>query len=544
MRKGCTGLIYRSSNDQPWQSTFDVIGENSPVYKALLVETEDETYALAGSWINSQNHEWQLDSRLVRESVCNEKAFQALMGPVHGFFYDKKKNHLSLHGDFARQLPLFYYYENDFFAFAPSISTLIDTLKRHQKPIEPDQEGAALLLTFASIIGHKTLVKGIHKLLPGHSAHWHNGSFLTHSRIDLCGIKRELKTSVEAVDRLSEAFESATAQMVEFTRKCKVSQLNLLSGGIDSRMVLFESLNQHAETQTLCFSKKNYLDHRISQEIAKDLGLTYNFFDLQDGEYMMHTESIEEYDGTINYLASAHHRMAISYIDSHVGVIAAGQLGNEILAEYFIRNATPERTFGSMITYAPTLEACRREVMEAWDKTPDSAIFKLYNRGFLYTNSAAYSTNEAVLFSPFTSADFVKTALALHPDLMENHKVYLQWMHEKYPKAQRYIWERYRAYPNGGLMLRLAKLKMKALVKLVYARNNFKNASMTPVDEWYASSQQLRDFFTREYNEYKNELELFPQLKELVERDYDSMSVMNKGSVITLLKASKMYFNQ
>jgi hypothetical protein len=93
-------------------------------------------------------------------------------------------------------------------------------------------------------------------------------------------------------------------------------------------------------------------------------------------------------------------------------------------------------------------------------------------------------------------------------------------------------------------MLRLAKLKMKALVKLVYARNNFKNASMTPVDEWYASSQQLQDFFTREYNEYKNELELFPQLKELVERDYDSMSVMNKGSVITLLKASKMYFNQ
>jgi asparagine synthase (glutamine-hydrolysing) len=544
MRKGCTGLIYKGSDSGQWHSEFKIYGENSAVRKNVLFENAEEAYFLSGAWINNSISEWHLDQQLVRRSVVSCEAFDAIAGPVHGFFYDKKENELLLHGDFARQHPLFYYSEKDFFAFAPTVSQLIELLKKNNKRIEPDQDGAALLLTFASILGDKTLVKGIYKLLPGHSLEWNNGSFHVHARRDLLGIKRSLKNPTDAIAQLSLAFEEATHDMTQFAESCKVSQLNLLSGGIDSRIVLFESLKYHHNSEVLCFSKKNYLDHQISEQIAKDLGLTYNFFDLQHGEYMMNTESVEEYDGTINYLASAHHRQATKNLQKHFSVVAAGQLGNEILAEYFILEATPERTFGSMITYKASLALCEAELMRVWDQTPDSAIFKLYNRGFLYTNSAAYSTQDAVLYSPFTSSNFVAAALALHPNLVANHRIYLQWMGEKYPRAQRYIWERYRAFPKAGLPLHLAKWKMKAMIKLVYARNNFRDASMTPVDEWYASSQQLQDFFSKEYNQNKGVLELFPQLKELVERDYDSMSVINKGSVITLLKASKLYFNR
>ncbi|MFN6379583.1 MAG: hypothetical protein ACK4WD_09920 [Flavobacteriales bacterium] len=544
MRKGCTGLIYKDSESRQWHSEFNVIGGNSAVRKNALYENADEASFLSGAWINSPTADWQLDHALVRQSVASCEAFDTITGPVHGFYYDKKEERLLLHGDFARQHPLFYYSEVDFFAFAPSVSILIQLLKKKDKPIVPDQEGAALLLTFASILGDKTLVKGVYKLLPGHSLEWRGGDFKTRMRKNLLGIKRSLKNPSDAITQLSSAFEKASAEMTQFAKKCNVAQLNLLSGGIDSRTVLFESIKQDVKPEILCFSKRDYFDHQISEQIATDLGLTYNFFDLHEGEYMTFTESVDEYDGTINYLASSHHRLAINGLEKRFGLVAAGQLGNEILAEYFVKNATPERTFGSMIAYRPALFLCQNELMRAWSQTPDSVIFKLYNRGFLYTNSAAYSTNEAVLFSPFTSADFVEAALALNPSLIANHGIYMRWMKEKYPKAQRYIWERYRSLPKGGLSLHLAKWKMKTMIKLVYARNNFKGASMTPVDEWYASSPQLRDFFTREYNENKNILELFPQLKEMVERDYDSMSVMNKGSVITLIKASKMYFKK
>jgi asparagine synthase (glutamine-hydrolysing) len=544
MRKGCTGLIHKGSESHQWHGEFNVIGENSALRRHVLYESDNDVSALSGAWVNNAIADWHLDHSLVRGSVSSREAFDAIAGPVQGFYYDKKDNCLLLHADFARQHPLFYYSEKNFFSFAPSVSQLIELLKKNDKRIEPDQEGAALLLTFASILGDKTLVKGIYKLLPGHSLEWRGGNFHLRARRDLLAVKRNLKNSPDAITQLSTAFEKATREMIQFAESCEVAQINLLSGGIDSRMVLFESIKHQPNVDVLCFSKRNYLDHQISEQIAKDLGLTYNFFDLQRGEYMLNTESVEEYDGTINYLASAHHRMALRSIDKHFGVVAAGQLGNEILAEYFIQNGTPERTFGSMLTYKAALALCEAELMRAWNQTPDSVIFKLYNRGFLYTNSAAYSTEDAVLYSPFTSSDFVETALALHPDLISNHHIYLQWMGEKYPRAQRYIWERYRTFPKGGLSLHWAKWKMKAMIKLFYARNNFKNASMTPVDEWYASSQQLREFFTREYKEHKNALDLFPQLKALIERDYDTMSVINKGSVLTLLKASKMYFNK
>ncbi len=545
MRKGCAGFILKNAESQQWQGSFYLIGEKSASHQGLLSDTADEVYGMSGAWLNANSNDWHTNHDLVRSKVSSFDAFDNIIGPVHGFFYDKRENSLALHVDFTRQNPLFYYQEKDFFAFAPTVAELLTILKKNQKAIEPDQEGAAMLITFASILGSKTLIKGVHKLLPGHSVIWKHNELSVFARTNLLSIERNVDDASEATQMLSKAFESASRYMVEFNRAKGLQQFNLLSGGIDSRLVLLECLKQNAITETLCFSQKEYLDHTISKAIAKDFDLPYHFYDLGMGDYMMVTDSVDDYDGTINYLASAHHRAALSSLQNrNIGVVAAGQLGNEILAEFFIKNASAEQTFGSMMTYQKTLFLCKEEVLRIWQEMPDSAVFKLYNRGFLYTNSAAYSTVNGVLFSPFTSADFVKSALRLDAKLIDGHRIYLHWMGAKYPEATRYRWERYRTLPKLGLGLRLAKWRMKVMMKLVYARNNYKNASMTPVDGWYEQSKQLREFFTRKYEENKNRLELFPQLKELVEKDYESMSVINKGSVITLLLASKKYFGE
>jgi asparagine synthase (glutamine-hydrolysing) len=543
MRKGCAGFILRKAESQQWQGSFYLIGENSAVHQGLLHDGQEEAFGLSGAWFNAPNADWFTNSQLVRSSVCSPKAFDALDGLVHGFFYSKNENSLLLHVDFARQRPIFYFQDQDFFAFAPSVAELIKLLKNNRKTIEPDQEGAAMLITFASILGIKTLIKGVHKLLPGHSMIWKGSECSVFPRTNLLSIERNVADEAEAVQMLATAFEKATRQMIAFNQNTRLQQINLLSGGIDSRVVLLECLHQKAKTEALCFSKRDYLDHRISEKIAGDFNVPYHFYDLKSGEYMISTDSVDEYDGTINYLASAHHRAALSSLEKiKKGVVVAGQLGNEILAEFFKPHATPDLTFGSIMTYGAAFALCKNAAYEAWNYTPDITVFKLYNRGFLYTNSAAYSTIDGVLFSPFTSAEFVKCALQLHPRLVNNHRVYLDWIQRSYPQAQRYKWERYRTVPVRGLGLKVAKLKMKAMMKLVYARNNFIGASMTPVDGWYAQSQQLRDFFIREYKEKENVLELYPQLKELIEKDYINMSVINKGSVITLLNASKKYF--
>ena len=72
---------------------------------------------------------------------------------------------------------------------------------------------------------------------------------------------------------------------------------------------------------------------------------------------------------------------------------------------------------------------------EAWRATPDVQRFKMVNRRFLYTNSGAYSTAAfGVLWSPFTSGQFVRAALRLHPDIVHGQRAYLTWLAERFPK--------------------------------------------------------------------------------------------------------------
>ena len=539
------GLVTKS-----FEGLYYAVGCNKPsslIEQSAFIETNNETFGIHGVWLNSENHNWsESDSLLhLKEYVNDPSKFDQIEGPVQGFHFDKSAGRLLLHTDFARQHPLFYYEGDGLFAYAYSLDLLVKILRENNVTIDADYQAASMLLTFASILGHKTLVKGINKLMPGHSAEWTRNSLRCYPRSNPLDIDRDISNPSEAIEMIDTSFREASNRMIHLNQAFGKGQINLLSGGIDSRMVFLQTATETEKVKCLCFSAEDYLDHKISKSIAKDYGAEYLFHNLNQGEYMLNTDSVEEYDGTINYLASAHHRHALRSLRiPNPGLIASGQLGNEILAEFGMPNATFESVVSSIHTYSKAFGGCRDEVESLWNNTPDSTVFKLYNRGFLYTNSAAFSTRpHGILYSPFTSSSFVRSALRIQPDLLANHKIYLEWMRSCYPEATKYDWERYRAKPIQGVRLNAAKLKMNILSRFVYPISSFRGASMSPIQLWYNESKTHQEFFHRAFVDKREFLDSLPELASLVDSNYSTMSVMNKASVLTLLIGLEKYIN-
>lgn len=521
MRSGIYGVIKGESQN---------LGCTQPNKRAQKV-IQTDNYALHGTWLGDLNHP-------AEQLLSDPDKFATIEGPTQGYHYDTQSVKLTLHVDFARQHPVFYYHSTQLFAFAHSLEKLTDLLKENGVAIEADEEGASMLLAYASILGDKTLVKGARKLMPGYSLVYSHGEIQLIDRHNLQELDRYITDKSRAIDMLDSAFSKATDAMIKANDDLGADQFNLLSGGIDSRMVFMQSAKSAENISTLCFSAEGYLDHQISEEISNDFNANYNFCDLNPGTYAMCTDSVEDYDGTINYLASAHHRFALKNFTNQ-GIIASGQLGNEILAEFYNPNLNHTQALASITT----MKEVGVDAKGVWDASPDSALFKLYNRGFLYTNSAAYSTVDGTLYSPFTSSEFVKTALQLHPSLLVDHFIYLEWMKARYPQAISYKWERYRVKPVGGMSLKLAKFKMSILTRFIYPLSKFKGASMSPLQHWYDESHEIQKFFSRTYEDNEYQLDSVPSLASFVKQNYASMNITNKASVLTLLLALKKYVN-
>jgi len=521
MRSGIFGLIKGECHN---------IG-CSEITKRTQKVIKTNNSILHGTWLEELKHP-------VDELLRNPEKFNTIEGPVQGCHFDSKSSVLTLHVDFARQHPVFYYSSGELFAFAHSLEKLTNLLKENDVTIKTDENGASFLLSYASILGDLTIVKGVRKLMPGHSLVYAKGNLKIINRDNLQSIDRTITNKSEAIDMLDVAFYRATDALVKTNYTINADQINLLSGGIDSRLVFMQTIKSAKNINTLCFSAKGYLDHKISKQISSDFKANYNFCDLNPGNYVMCTDSVEDYDGTINYLASAHHKYALKNFTNQ-GIIASGQLGNEILAEFYSPNNNLIYTLDSI----STMKGVGVDAKEIWNKTPESTLFKLYNRGFLYTNSAAYSTVNGTLYSPFTSREFVRTALQLHPSLLKNHFIYLEWMKAKYPEAMRYNWERYRTKPVGGVSLKLAKLKMSILTSFMYPLSKFRSTSMSPLQYWFNESQELQQFFKNTFLDNMEQLDSVPSLASFVKQNYGSMNITNKASVLTLLLALKKYVN-
>ena len=288
------------------------------------------------------------------------------------------------------------------------------------------------------------------------------------------------------------------------------------------------------------------MDREVSENIAQDLGLPYHWCDLKDGDYMLEVASVMEYDGCVNYLASAHHQSALQSDGiERMGLLGSGQGANVLFTDEHKWGSEGHAVLSGMEWYAGVRDQAFPSALKAWQAIPDPQHFKVVNRGFLYTNSGAYSTSDVgVLWSPFVSRRFVHVALRLVPELIRGQRAYLAWMAGRFPDALNYPWERYGVPPVLGWRLRGAQIWAKLRNKLGAWFPILAAPSMSPVQKWHDHSPKIQRFCSETFQENERWLELYPALRASIIRDFPSMSMMNKASVITLLQASKALFSK
>ena len=557
MRTGLFGLVSKQGASPPgtslvaegtWNCALGCDTPSHRVQRAVLRCQAPWLCGMHGVWLNGPASEWddERHAEAVLETLSSPTAFAGVDGPVQGCSWNDSTHTLLLHADFARQHPLFWHAHPEGLLFAFSVDRLVSMMRECGLAVEPNPEGAAMLLTYGSILGDQTLVRGVHKLMPGCTLTWAPDGCSVEERVPLDQGPRDLHNEQEAMDALDAAFESSVQAMVRTNREAGCAQHNLLSGGLDSRLVTLATARFHPEVECLCFSAKGYLDHTLSERIAADGGMGYRFCDLSEGQYMMETASIWEYDGCVNYLASAHHRVALSKAAlPNLGLLGSGQGANVLLTDEHQWEANGEGVLRGFELYHGVLGQAKQAALKVWKSCPNAQRFKVLHRGFLYTNSGAYSTADfGVLWSPFTSRAFVQTALRLHPDLIRGQRVYLAWMAKRFPQALNYAWERYGVPPVRGWRLRMAQVWAKIHAKLGRIWPKLAPKSMSPIQSWYNSSREIQDFYRETFRRHRDALDLHPALREVVDRDYETMSVMNKASVLTLLLASKSWFEK
>ena len=176
--------------------------------------------------------------------------------------------------------PVYYYQDGDSFAISPSIIRMMPFCRRR------DLDGPALGVYYrkGSFIGNDTHFKFIKALGPNTQLKWSRGN-LTQTGGEIF-IPKPIKISRAEAKK---EFERLFARSIEKRRPKTKSFILPLSGGRDSRRILFELLKQDMRPD-YCVTFKDFPDWRgqdlpVAQMITKELGLKHVILEQKDTRF-------------------------------------------------------------------------------------------------------------------------------------------------------------------------------------------------------------------------------------------------------------------
>ena len=540
----------------------------------LFIETDKYLVVVEGVVVN--NHEliakyttstW-LDCVVKMYEEDGDVFFNAFRGSFSGIFYDKQQDKWLVYTNHIGDKQVFSYKTPKGYIFASEIGFIVDTCKCNNLPLSIDTTAAYSSLTFGFCIEDLTLVQETRKLTAGHYFKLENGQ-IEEIQYHRFTNKPKQMTQQEAVEGIDKYFRQAIKRAFEKDKEYGYRHLACLSGGLDSRMTVWVAHEMgYTDQLNITYSQSGYLDFSIAQQIAVDLHHDWLFKPLDGGNCVRDIDEVSSMTyGSANFFGLAHGlsmERLINYDD--FGIIHTGQLGDVIIGSYLKKmeyGQIPKITDGA---YSEEL----RERMESYkfkNHYEDAELFMMYNRGFCGISQGLLTFQEhSESYSPFTDVDFFEFCYSIPLELRFGHKIYFDWILEKYPAAAEYIWENtqtkisrkenhkmrtmnvlgyevphftefksFSRYLKGFILRRLGIRKKGAKRKTITLTSKF---NMSPIDYWYNTNSYLRDFM----NEYwrKNE-HLLPseQLGEDMCHLFKDCVLYDKFQALSVLGAIK-----
>ena len=547
----------------------------------MLLDNDRYVLLLEGVVVNNhllveryQAKDWQ-DCVEKMLSLQKDTFYKEFRGSFCGFVYDKADRRWLFFTDHIGDKQVLYARIGDGFVVGTEVQYLVETLKANGIRPTMDRDATYMALTLGYVIEDKTLFSEIHKLAAGH--YW----TLAEGRLEEVQYHRftnkpKEMTVAEAVEGIDRLFREAVRLDFEKDREYGYKHWATLSGGLDSRMVVWVAHELGFTQQlNLTFSQSGYTDFKVAQKVASDLRHEFLFKFLDNGNCIYALDDVTAMTGgSACFFGIAHTWSLFNKLDySDYGIVHTGELGDVIIATY--QKATMSYDTKPSIDdggYSTVLSGRLKDYVFKYPYE-NAEMYLMYNRGFDFVGQGTlgYDHRYTENLSPFCNVDFMEFCFSIPLKYRFKHKIYFDWVLDKYPGAANYIWtgngsrieridnETRRRYMNvfgyqvphfsdpgfsaylKGFLLRRLGLRKKTKGKkegktLVIATKN----NMNPVDYWYATNPELKAFMDG-YWAANNALVPDPDIREDMRHLYeDTPATYDKLQVLSVLSAIKL----
>lgn len=495
-----------------------------------------------------------------------EAFFNAFRGSFSGALYDKKEDKWVVYTCHTGEKQIFYRQIEDDFLLASEMRFMVETMKENDMNPEIDETGCYFSLTHGFCIEDRTLVKDVHKLIAGHYLRIQGGKLevIQYHRFSNKPTEMTEEEAVEGIDRL---FRQAVKRAFDKDREYGYRHLACLSGGLDSRMTVWVAHEMGYTDQTnIDFSQSYYLDFKISQQIAIDLHHDYFFSPLDHGDFIPRYQFLPQLTYGSGFLLG--HGYSLEQLINYepFGIFHTGQIGDSVIGTFFKKNEYNKKIKLGQGAYSRELLG-RLSGYHFVENYENEEIFCLYTRAFTGANQGLLTFQENTEhYSPFTDVDFLEFCYSIPLNLRYGHKVYFDWVLDKYPQAGDYVWEKtkqkihrfenrvpktmkvlgyevphysepgFKKYMKGFALRRLGVIKKDKNPKTIVQKSPY---SMNPVDYWYDTNPSIKEFMETFWTDNNKRIP-YQQLHDDMEHLYKDCAVLDKLQCLSVLSAIKL----
>lgn len=245
--------------------------------------------------------------------------------------WDEQKKELFVARDRFGVKPLYYYLDINKFIFASESKAIFAT------GVAKEINSANLneWLMYRYVAGENTLYKGIHKLLPGHTAIIKPNGHFRDTRWYHLG---DRILSHAKINNPKNWFEETFHQSVKYRMMADVPVGVLLSGGLDSSSITASlKLSGFKDISTFNIGFKDYVNNEsdIAQQFSRSLNYPFHSIKLEGNElYNTLIQSIHHLDEPLVHMNDPQILAISSYAKKHVKVLLSGEGADEIMGGY------------------------------------------------------------------------------------------------------------------------------------------------------------------------------------------------------------------
>jgi asparagine synthetase B (glutamine-hydrolysing) len=250
---------------------------------------------------------------------------------------DSRDRKVHLYNDRFGSEPIYLWTSGEEFAFSTSQRSLLNY--RDDIGRQYDRDALAELLVFERILGEKTLFKDIRRLVPASHAVWDNKQLRIEKYWSISDNPQNtsLKNWQDAAAELFQKIKRSVFKRLSDNAKVGV----LISGGIDSRLLLDLS---PVSTIAATFSNKNHphsLDTRLAVKIAKLLGHKHVLIEREIDHYAKVAELAVDVNESMR-IFTTYHSLGLhqKMLDAGIQVVLTGDWwGTLFKGCYSIKNS-------------------------------------------------------------------------------------------------------------------------------------------------------------------------------------------------------------